>query len=120
MGDTLLAGSFVVSGSVHARAEHVSGDNYISKISASAKTVKKQVNSEIMRTMQAIVTVISVALIPISIILFRNQLALAGCHHAKRRAEHHRRADRHGARGPDAADLHGAGRLGGTPVPASM
>ena len=76
INDTLLAGSFIVSGSVHARAEHVSGDNYISKISASAKTVKKQVNSEIMRTMQAIVTVISVALIPISIILFRNQLAL--------------------------------------------
>ena len=76
LNDTLLAGSFIVSGSVRARAERVSGDNYISKISASAKTVKKQVNSEIMRTMQAIVAVISVALIPISIILFRNQLAL--------------------------------------------
>ena len=38
--------------------------------------MKKQVNSEIMRTMQAIVAVISIALIPISIILFRNQLAL--------------------------------------------
>ncbi len=76
LNDTLLAGSFIVSGSVRARAERVSGDNYISKISASAKTVKKQVNSEIMRTMQAIVAVISIALIPISIILFRNQLAL--------------------------------------------
>ena len=75
--DMLLAGSFIVSGSVHARAERVSADNYISKISTSAKTVKKQVNSEIMRTMQAIVAVISIALIPISIILFRNQLALA-------------------------------------------
>ncbi len=76
INDSLLAGSFIVSGSIHARAERVSGDNYISKISASAKTVKKQVNSEIMRTMQAIVTVISIALIPISVILFRNQLAL--------------------------------------------
>lgn len=77
LGEMLLAGSFVVSGSVHARADRVSADNYISKISASAKTVKKQVNSEIMRTMQAIVAVISIALIPISVILFRNQLALA-------------------------------------------
>ena len=77
IGDTLLAGSFIISGSVHARADRVSADNYISKISTSAKTVKKQVNSEIMRTMRAIVAVISVALIPISIILFRNQLALA-------------------------------------------
>ena len=76
INDTLLAGSFIVSGSVHARAEHVSSDNYISKISTSAKTVKKKVNSEIMRTMQAIVAVISIALIPISVILFRNQLAL--------------------------------------------
>ena len=76
VGETLLAGSFIISGSVHARAEHVSEDNYISKISTSAKTVKKQVNSEIMRTMRTIVAVISVALIPISIILFRNQLAL--------------------------------------------
>ncbi len=76
VGDTVLAGSFLISGSVHVRADHVSADNYISKISASAKTVKKQVNSEIMRTMKSIVAVISVALIPISIILFRNQLAL--------------------------------------------
>lgn len=76
VGDTLLAGSFIVSGSVHARAEHVSSGNYISKISTSAKTTKKKVNSEIMRTMQTIVAVISVALIPISIILFRNQLSL--------------------------------------------
>lgn len=77
-GDTLLAGSFLISGSVHARVEHVSGDNYISKISASAKTVKKQVNSEIMRTMKVIVAVISIALIPISFILLRNQMALDG------------------------------------------
>ena len=77
IGDTLLAGSFIISGSVHARADRVSADNYISKISTSAKTVKKQVNSEIMRTMRAIVAVISVALIPISIILFLSQLALA-------------------------------------------
>ena len=77
-GDSVLAGSFIISGSVHVRADRVSADNYISKISASAKTVKKQVNSEIMRTMKTIVAVISIALIPISFILFRNQLALPG------------------------------------------
>ncbi len=73
----LLAGSFIVSGSVHARAEQVSADNYISKISTSAKTVKKQVNSEIMRTMQAIVAVDLHCFNRFPIILFRNQLALA-------------------------------------------
>jgi cation-transporting ATPase E len=77
IGDTVMAGSFIVSGSCRARAEHVAEDNYISKISSSAKYVKK-VNSEIMSTMTAIVTVISIALIPISVLLFRNQLALPG------------------------------------------
>ena len=76
ISDTVLAGSFIVSGSVCVRADRISADNYISKISTSAKTVKKQVNSEIMRTMKAIVAVISVALIPIAFILFRNQLGL--------------------------------------------
>lgn len=76
INEMLLAGSFIVSGSVHARAEHISDGNYISQISTSAKTAKKQVNSEIMRTMRAIVAVISIALVPISIILFRNQLTL--------------------------------------------
>lgn len=75
IGDTVMAGSFIVSGSCRARAERVAEDNYISKISASAKYVKK-VNSEIMTTMTAIVTVISIALIPISVLLFRNQLTL--------------------------------------------
>ena len=46
-GDTLLSGSFLVSGKCRACAEHVGDDNYASTVFSGAKYIKK-VNSEIM------------------------------------------------------------------------
>ena len=69
----LLSGSFVVSGECLARAIHVGNDNYTSQISAEAKYVKK-VNSEIMNFINKIIKYISIAIVPIGVLLFLNQM----------------------------------------------
>ena len=72
-GDDLLSGSFIMSGSCLAEAIHVGKDNYASQISLEAKYIKK-VNSEIMNFIKKIIKYISLAIIPIGIVLFLNQL----------------------------------------------
>lgn len=63
-GDTLLSGSFIVSGKCKAEVIHIGDENYTSKISSGAKYVKK-VNSEIMKSLNKIIKVVSIAIIPI-------------------------------------------------------
>lgn len=76
-GDILLSGSFIVSGKCTAKVIHIGEDNYTSKISSGAKYVKK-VNSEIMKSLNQIIRVISIVIIPVGILLFLNQFDLAG------------------------------------------
>ena len=71
-GDILLSGSFIVSGSCKAQAEHVAENNYVSKISKDAKYVKK-VNSQIMNSFNKIILYISILILPIGGFLFYNQ-----------------------------------------------
>lgn len=73
--DTLLSGSFVVSGKCKAEVIHIGDENYTSKISSGAKYVKK-VNSEIMKSLNGIIKIVSIAIVPIGILLFFNQLGL--------------------------------------------
>ena len=72
VGDTILSGSFIVSGSCYARVEHIGEDNYISKISNEAKYEKK-VNSVIMNSFESILKVLSIVIVPVGILLFMNQ-----------------------------------------------
>ena len=72
-GDTILSGSFIVSGSAYAKVLHIGRDNYISKISSEAKYDKK-VNSVIMNSFEKILKVLSVVIVPVGIMLFANQL----------------------------------------------
>lgn len=72
-GDTLLSGSFIISGKCYAKVEHVGKENYISKISAEAKYVK-QVNSVIMHSFEAMLKVLATLIIPIGIVFLINQL----------------------------------------------
>ena len=76
-GDTVLSGSFVVSGNCKAEVIHVGEDNYTSKISSGVKHLKEP-NSEIMRSLNKIVKVVSIAIVPISILLFLHQYNLDG------------------------------------------
>ena len=68
-GSHLMSGSFVDSGIVCARVEHVGADNYVARINSEAKYVKK-VNSEIMNALNAIVRFASIIMLPLGIALF--------------------------------------------------
>jgi len=76
-GETILSGSYIVSGKCYAKVEHIGEDNYTAKISRGAKYVKK-VNSEIMNSLKKIIQILTFAIIPIGIVLFLNQLYMLG------------------------------------------
>jgi cation-transporting ATPase E len=65
IGDTLLAGSFIVSGTCTAQAMRVGSDNYVETLSAKAKQYKKP-NSEIMNSLKRIIKIISFIIVPIA------------------------------------------------------
>lgn len=77
MGDTLLSGSFITSGSCKARVEHIADENYAAKISKEAKCIKKA-KSEIMATLQKIIKILSFFIFPIGAFLFYNQITVDG------------------------------------------
>ncbi|HEX3037771.1 MAG TPA: cation-translocating P-type ATPase [Oscillospiraceae bacterium] len=72
-GDMLLSGSFIVSGTCYAKVEHIGEENYASKISNSAKYLKKP-NSEIMTWINKIIKFIGFAIIPVGLLLFYKQI----------------------------------------------
>lgn len=76
-GDTILSGSYIVSGKCLAKVEHIGTDNYTSKISSGAKYIKK-VKSEIMTSLNKIIKVLTFIIIPIGICMFYSQLHLQG------------------------------------------
>ncbi len=72
VGDTVLSGSFVVSGSAIAQVIHIGSENYASEITKEAK-YDKPVNSIIMNSFTKILKILSVLIIPIGFIMFFNQ-----------------------------------------------
>lgn len=76
-GDTILSGSYIVSGKCFAKVEHIGVDNYTSKISSGAKYIKK-VKSEIMCSLNKIIKVLTFIIIPIGICMFYSQLHVQG------------------------------------------
>lgn len=73
-GDQVLSGSFIVSGKVICNVIHVGLENYTSIISKDAKEINKEINSQIMRSLNKIVKYVSIALVPIGILLLLKQL----------------------------------------------
>ena len=76
-GDMLLSGSFVVSGRAVCQVEHIGLDNFTSKISSGTKYTKS-VSSEIMRSLNKIVSTISFLIVPVGILLFSRQMYIEG------------------------------------------
>ncbi len=77
VGDTLLSGSFVVSGSCKAEVIHVGDENYINVISKDAKYIKEN-NSVILNSFEKIVKILGFIIIPLGIALFLNQYMVIG------------------------------------------
>lgn len=69
-GDSLLSGSFVVSGKACAHLEKVGKDSYISKLTLQATKSKKGEQSEMIRSLNYLIMVMGIIIIPIGIALF--------------------------------------------------
>lgn len=69
VGDELLSGSFVISGSAITKVIHVGQDNYATKITMGAKKLKAQ-NSEIANSLTKFIKIMSFILVPLGVALF--------------------------------------------------
>ncbi len=69
VGDKLLAGSFIVSGSVYAKVVSVGKDNYVHKIEKSAKGFKAP-TSNLFHDLNRLIKSIGVFLVPMAALLF--------------------------------------------------
>ncbi|MGL5347039.1 MAG: HAD-IC family P-type ATPase [Peptostreptococcaceae bacterium] len=68
-GDTLLSGSFIVSGSCYCRADKVGADSYAAKLTSEVKK-RKRVNSELMNALNKIIKTVAIVIVPIGLALF--------------------------------------------------
>lgn len=75
-GDTLMSGSFVVSGACRARLEKVGRDSYISQLTLQAKRSRKGEQSEMIRSLNRIVKIAGIIIIPIGIFMFYQQYVI--------------------------------------------
>lgn len=71
--DKILSGSYVVSGEAYIQVINVGEENYTYKITKNAKYLKP-IRSEIMKSLKAIIKLISYIIIPIGIIFFIKQI----------------------------------------------
>ena len=76
-GDELFSGSFVTSGEVCCQVIHVGKDNYASQITSEAKEFKRH-NSELRNSLNAILKVISIIIVPLGAMLFYKQYMIVG------------------------------------------
>ena len=76
-GDELFSGSFVTSGEACCQIIHVGKDNYAAQITSEAKEFKRH-NSELKNSLNAILKVISIIIVPLGALLFYKQYYIAG------------------------------------------
>lgn len=78
LGDFLMSGSFLVSGECTARLERVGAESYISQLTLEAKAMDTKQRSEMLRTLDRLVGVVGILIVPIGIFLFVQQYVLSG------------------------------------------
>lgn len=69
LGDELMSGSFVVSGTVRARLIRVGRESYVSRLTLESKKDNTKKQSEMMRSLSSLVKWIGIALIPIGTLM---------------------------------------------------
>ena len=68
-GDTVLAGSFLVSGSIYAKVIRVGKDNYVHRIESAAKSYKAPA-SNLFRDLNKLIKYIGILMIPMTVAMF--------------------------------------------------
>ena len=76
-GDELYSGSFVTAGQACCQVIRVGKDNYAAKITSEAKEFKRH-NSELRNSLNAILKVISIIIVPLGAMLFYKQYYFVG------------------------------------------
>ena len=70
VGDQLMSGSFVVSGSAYMQLEKVGKESYISKLTIKAKAMGSSEQSEMVRSINKLIKWVGIIIIPLGIALF--------------------------------------------------
>lgn len=74
-GDTLLSGSFVISGKCYARVTHTGSESYIGRL-ADAVRAEKETGSELLASMRRVTRFTSLLIVPLGICLFLESFLL--------------------------------------------
>ncbi|MCC8168747.1 MAG: cation-translocating P-type ATPase [Clostridiales bacterium] len=69
-GDELISGSFVAAGGCRAQLTAVGADSYISRLTIEAKEMKTGEQSQMMRSLNRLLKIVGVVIIPVGIALF--------------------------------------------------
>lgn len=77
-GSNLMSGSFVTSGKCYAKLTKVGAESYISQLSLEVKKLKNGEQSEMIRSLNSIVKIAGIIIIPIGLALFGQQYFLNG------------------------------------------
>ena len=77
-GDELKSGSFVVAGTGRAQLTKVGADAFAARLAAEAKADPRAAKSEMMRSLDKLIRVVGIALIPIGLILFYQAYQVRG------------------------------------------
>ena len=77
-GDTLLSGSFVVSGKVVARLDKVGDRSFVAELAHDAKKIKKKQQPGMMKSLTRLIQVIGIIIIPFAVLMFWNQHMVLG------------------------------------------
>ncbi len=72
-GDELKSGSFVIAGTGRARLTNVGNSSFAAKLALAAKADPKAAKSEMMDSLDKLIRVVGIALIPVGMILFFHQ-----------------------------------------------
>lgn len=78
VGEELMSGSFVVSGSVRARLTRVGADSYVSRLTLESKKNNRKKQSEMMRSLTSLVKWIGIVLLPIGAIMAVKEIVWLG------------------------------------------
>ena len=72
-GDSLLSGSFVISGQAKARLTQVGDDSFSAKLSKNAKKIKKHQRPGMMKSLTRLIQIIGIIIIPFAALMYCNQ-----------------------------------------------
>lgn len=76
IGDRVYSGSFVLAGSAAVRLTAVGNDSFAAKLSLEAKKNPRAAKPEMMKTLDKLIRVLGIALVPVGLILFYHQFQI--------------------------------------------